>query len=128
MLYSYLRLDGASLLFCVHRSIIMLFIDAFFVLQRADALDLVCAAISAGIFNDLGSGSNVDACVITASHTEMLRNFVKPNERVQKERSYTFRRGTTEFKKEEIRALIVEEDVTYISGGRAAEGEAMDTS
>ncbi|EJF56943.1 proteasome subunit [Dichomitus squalens] len=97
-------------------------------LERAEALDLVSAAISAGIFNDLGSGSNVDACVITASHTEMLRNFVRPNERVQKERSYTFRRGTTEFKKEEVRALVVEEDVTFISGGRGTEGEAMDTS
>ncbi|KAI0653105.1 proteasome subunit [Cubamyces menziesii] len=97
-------------------------------MERADALDLVCAAISAGIFNDLGSGSNVDACVITASHTEMLRNFVKPNERVQKERSYQFRRGTTAVKKEEIRSLIVDEDITHLTGRGAAEGEAMDTS
>ncbi|EIW52821.1 20S proteasome subunit [Trametes versicolor FP-101664 SS1] len=91
-------------------------------MERAEALDLVCAAISAGIFNDLGSGSNVDACVITASHTEMLRNLVKPNERVQKERSYQFRRGTTAIKKESIRSLIVDEDVTSIAG------EAMDIS
>ncbi|KAI0631563.1 20S proteasome subunit [Trametes polyzona] len=100
-------------------------------MERAEALDLVCAAISAGIFNDLGSGSNVDACIITASHTEMLRNVVKPNERVQKERSYQFRRGTTAIKKEEIRSLIVDEDITTILGGHgrgAAEGEAMDTS
>ncbi|TFK86001.1 proteasome subunit [Polyporus arcularius HHB13444] len=96
-------------------------------MERAEALDLVCAAVSAGIFNDLGSGSNVDACVITASHTETLRNFVKPNERVQKERSYTFRRGTTEWTKEDVRALVVEEDITHITGGRGAE-EAMDTS
>ena len=96
--------------------------------QRADALDLVCAAISAGIFNDLGSGSNVDACVITASHTEMLRNFVTPNEREQKERSYKFRPGTTAIKKEEVRALVFEEDVTYTSSARGVEGEAMDTS
>ena len=89
--------------------------------QRADALDLVCAAISAGIFNDLGSGSNVDACVITATHTEMLRNYVKPNERVQKERSYVFRRGTTAWKSEDVKSLIVSEEVTYT-------GEAMDTS
>ncbi|KAI0764143.1 20S proteasome subunit [Trametes elegans] len=100
-------------------------------MDRADALDLVCAAISAGIFNDLGSGSNVDACVITASHTEVLRNFVKPNERVQKERSYQFRRGTTAVKKEEVRSLVVDEDVTHLTGGAgrgAAQGEAMDTS
>jgi hypothetical protein len=44
-----------------------------------EALAFVTSAVSAGIFNDLGSGSNVDARVITASHTDMLRNFVKPN-------------------------------------------------
>lgn len=81
---------------------------------------MVSTAIAAGIFNDLGSGSNVDACVITASHTEMLRNFVKPNERVQKEKRYVFRRGTTAWKKEEIRSLIVSEEVTPV--------EAMDTT
>ena len=89
--------------------------------QREEALQLVTAAISAGIFNDLGSGSNVDACVITATHTEMLRNFVKPNERVEKERRYVFRRGTTAWKSESIRSLIVSEEVTHT-------GEAMDTS
>lgn len=89
--------------------------------QRQEALDLVTAAISAGIFNDLGSGSNVDACVITADKTEMLRNFVKPNERVEKERSYTFRRGTTAIKSEHIKSLIVEETITPVT-------EAMDTS
>ena len=51
----------------------------------------------------------------------MLRNFVKPNERVQKERSYTFRRGTTAWKKEDIRSLVVSEEVR-------AGGEAMDVS
>ncbi|KZT67544.1 proteasome-domain-containing protein [Daedalea quercina L-15889] len=96
-------------------------------MERAEALDLVTAAISAGIFNDLGSGSNVDACVITASHTEMLRNYVRPNERVQKERSYGFRRGTTAWKREEIRKMVIEEDVTATSLA-AAGGEAMDTS
>ncbi|KIK98395.1 hypothetical protein PAXRUDRAFT_134298 [Paxillus rubicundulus Ve08.2h10] len=91
-------------------------------MEREEALQLVTAAISAGIFNDLGSGSNVDACVITATHTEMLRNFVKPNERVEKERKYTFRRGTTDWKSEHIRSLIVKEEVTPIGG------EAMDVS
>lgn len=82
------------------------------------------AAVSAGIFNDLGSGSNVDACIITATQTEMLRNFVKPNERVEKERHYTFRRGTTAWKSENIRDLIVNEDITLVG----ATGDAMDTS
>jgi 20S proteasome subunit beta 2 len=79
--------------------------------KREEALNLVNLAVSAGIFNDLGSGSNVDACVITATKTDMLRNFVKPNERVTKERSYGFRRGTTAFTKEEIRNLVVDEQI-----------------
>ncbi|KAI0338176.1 20S proteasome subunit [Trametopsis cervina] len=92
-------------------------------LEREEALALVSRAISAGIFNDLGSGSNVDACVITASSTEMLRNFVKPNERVEKERRYNFRRGTTAFKDEKVRKWVVEEEEVRPIGG-----EAMDTS
>ena len=74
------------------------------------------AAVSAGIFNDLGSGSNVDVCVITASHTEMLRNVDMPNQRVQKERDYKFRQGTTAWKKETVRKFVVDEQVTLIGG------------
>jgi 20S proteasome subunit beta 2 len=93
-------------------------------MDRAAALELVSAAISAGIFNDLGSGSNIDACVITAQGTETLRNFVKPNERVQKENRYVFRKGTTLFGKESIRDLIVREEVSVV----ATTAEAMDTT
>lgn len=101
--------------------------------QREDALALVTAAISAGIFNDLGSGSNVDACVITANSTEMLRNFVKPNERAQKERRYKFREGTTAWTAEKIRSLVVEEKTIGLGGGvgqteMRSTGEEMDTS
>jgi len=84
------------------------------------------AAISAGIFNDLGSGSNVDACIITSSHTEMLRNYVMPNVRVEKERRYGFRRGTTAWTRENVRDLIVSEEIRPVIA--AAGGEAMDTS
>ncbi|PPQ64453.1 hypothetical protein CVT24_008463 [Panaeolus cyanescens] len=86
-------------------------------MEREDALNLVKAAIAAGIFNDLGSGSNIDACIITANHTEMLRNVEMPNQRVQKERDYKFRRGTTAWKKEEVRKLVVDEQVTLLGGG-----------
>lgn len=37
----------------------------FLCMQREEGIKLVCEAISSGIFNDLGSGSNVDVCVIT---------------------------------------------------------------
>ncbi|KAJ7207070.1 20S proteasome subunit [Mycena pura] len=92
-------------------------------MSRDDALQLVKDAISAGIFNDLGSGSNVDACIITASHTEMLRNVEMPNQRVEKERQYRFARGTTAWKSEEIRKLVVSEEVILLAGG-----DEMDTT
>jgi 20S proteasome subunit beta 2 len=53
----------------------------------------------------------------------MLRNYVKPNERVQKEKAYGFRRGTTAWKSETVRSLVVNEEITPVG-----QGEAMDTS
>ncbi|KAJ2076962.1 proteasome core particle subunit beta 2 [Coemansia sp. RSA 988] len=66
-------------------------------LSRDEGVELVKDAIEAGIFNDLGSGSNVDVCVITKGNVEYLRGYSTPNERVPKEQSYRFARGTTEF-------------------------------
>ncbi|KAL5480475.1 PUP1_1 [Sanghuangporus weigelae] len=97
-------------------------------MDRQEALNLVVAAVSAGIFNDLGSGSNVDACVITKDHTETLRNYRKPNERAQKENTYKFRRGTTAWTKEKIRELVVDETVVPLPHPVSAGGDAMDTS
>ena len=56
-------------------------------LSEQEAKDLAHAAISAGIFNDLGSGSNVDLCVIRRNpdskevEVEYLRNMDMPNNR-----------------------------------------------
>lgn len=44
-------------------------------MSEEEAKQLVADAIRAGIFNDLGSGSNVDLCVITKDKTEMLRPY-----------------------------------------------------
>lgn len=52
-------------------------------------------AIRAGIFNDLGSGSNVDLCVITKDKTESLRPYHVANLKGVKQGSYKFKRGTT---------------------------------
>lgn len=95
-------------------------------LDRESAVNLVSAAISAGIFNDLGSGSNVDVCVITKDKTEMLRNHVQPNERGIKERQYLFRLGTTAITKETVRKFVVTDEVVVPVGAAAA--EAMDVS
>lgn len=41
--------------------------------QEAEAKQLVQDAIAAGIFNDLGSGSNIDVCVITKGKVDYIR-------------------------------------------------------
>jgi len=65
-------------------------------MEKEEAIKLVHAAICAGIFNDLGSGGNVDIVVITKDKTEILRNFDKPNPRkFRREGGYDFPRGTT---------------------------------
>lgn len=64
-------------------------------LDREQAIKLCSDAIQAGIWNDLGSGSNVDVAVITAEKTTLMRNYITPNERSQKLQTYKFARGTT---------------------------------
>lgn len=50
-------------------------------LNEGDAIALVQRAIGAGIFNDLGSGSNCDICVIRTDDTvSYLRNIQTPND------------------------------------------------
>ena len=50
-------------------------------LSLEDAKELIARAIHAGIFNDLGSGSNVDLCVITCDGVHELRNYQMFNQR-----------------------------------------------
>ena len=101
-------------------------------MDRSEAIQLVAAAISSGIFNDLGSGSNVDVCVIEKHKTEYLRNFEMPNQRVKKEQRYAFAKGTTAFTKEQIYDMIRKEDVLEIGNETlvpsAGGEERMDTS
>ncbi|KAB5590621.1 hypothetical protein CTheo_5931 [Ceratobasidium theobromae] len=91
-------------------------------LERQEAIDLVSASISAGVFNDLGSGSNVDICVITAEGTQMLRNYRTDNPKPPRELTYRFQRGATAWVHENIRSLVVEEAVKPVGG------DAMDTT
>ena len=71
-------------------------------LSEADAVELCSQAIQAGIFNDLGSGSNVDVAVITKDVTTLHRGYVKPNERSAKMKSYIFPKGTTAVLNEKV--------------------------
>lgn len=65
-------------------------------LSLEDAKNLVYRGISAGIYNDLGSGGNVDLCIIKRGSTEYLRGFATENARKYRRPSgYAFAPGTT---------------------------------
>ncbi|KAF2149893.1 proteasome subunit beta type-9 precursor [Myriangium duriaei CBS 260.36] len=90
-------------------------------LTRDEAVKLCSDAILAGIFNDLGSGSNVDVAVITQEKTTLLRNYITPNVREKKQRTYKFQRGTTAVLNEKI---ITREDITkYVTVHEVGEEE-----
>ena len=90
-------------------------------MTRDDAVKLCSDAILAGIFNDLGSGSNVDVCVITQEKTELLRNYSTPNVREPKMRNYKFPRGTTAVLNEKV--ITREEISKYVSVQEISDGE-----
>jgi 20S proteasome subunit beta 2 len=64
-------------------------------MTEEEAKRLVHAAISSGIFNDLGSGSNVDLCVIKSDVVNYIRGYdTASNQRLFRS-DYYFKRGTT---------------------------------
>merc|ERR1719502_1003423 len=71
---------------------------------------LVQKAIRAGIFNDLGSGGNVDVCVITKDGGTIHRNIEKPNPRKFKAAHKAFPKGTTPVVKTDLWSLVKEDD------------------
>lgn len=89
-------------------------------MTRDEAVKLTSEAIMAGIFNDLGSGSNVDVAVITNEKTTLLRNYIQPNQREKKMRNYKFQKGTTAVLNEKI---ITREDISKYVTVHEVEGE-----
>lgn len=88
-------------------------------MTRDEAVKLCADAIEAGIWNDLGSGSNVDVCVLeVGKDAELLRNYLTPNVRAAKEKSYKFARGTTAVLRQSIREIVDVEE-TVIDFGRS---------
>merc|ERR1712142_1076489 len=84
------------------------------------AEQLVRNAIRAGIFNDLGSGSNVDLAVITKDKVDYLRPFDEANKKGVRQGNYRYKKGTTAVLKETVKKIpfqVVSETVA-----------AMDTS
>lgn len=92
-------------------------------MTEEEGVDLVKRAILAGIFNDLGSGSNVDTCVIRMDGTvSMDVGAVKPNDvqplrnAIQRSEMLTMKSGTTAVLKSEFKASkmggVTMEDIT----------------
>lgn len=94
-------------------------------LTEEEAIKLASDAILAGVFNDLGSGSNVDVAVITKENTTLKRNYITPNERTAKLQSYAFPKGTTAVLNEKT---IKKNDIgRYVSVHEIhVEGDSMD--
>jgi len=74
-------------------------------LEEADAMKLVHDAICAGIFNDLGSGSNVDLVVLKKDQTDIHRTYDAANPKGVRSKAYNFPRGTTEVLRQERRPM-----------------------
>uniref|UniRef100_A0A8C9W1M3 Proteasome subunit beta n=1 Tax=Scleropages formosus TaxID=113540 RepID=A0A8C9W1M3_SCLFO len=83
-------------------------------MEEEEAKQLVRDAIAAGIFNDLGSGSNIDVCVITKGKVDYLRPHDEPNKKGTRAGSYRYKQGTTGILTKAVTPLdleVVEETV-----------------
>lgn len=93
-------------------------------MTEEDGMKLVRDGIAAGIFNDLGSGSNVDLCIIRKNSTQYLRNYELSNQKGTRKLDYTYKRGATGvLSVKKIPIEVVETTVASTSGV-----EQMDTN
>uniref|UniRef100_A0A0A9WBW6 proteasome endopeptidase complex n=1 Tax=Lygus hesperus TaxID=30085 RepID=A0A0A9WBW6_LYGHE len=77
-------------------------------LGEEEAKKLVRDAVAGGVFNDLGSGSHVDLCVISKDKVDYLRPYDIANVKGQKQGKYLYPRGTTGTLTTKIIPLVVE--------------------
>lgn len=85
-------------------------------LTKEQGIDIVVRAIEAGIYHDLGSGSNVDCCVITAGKVEYLRNIKSDNRKIFS------KPGGYQFKKDRVQVIAEYKHlVKAVDGGELME-------
>ncbi|XP_001498526.1 proteasome subunit beta type-10 isoform X2 [Equus asinus] len=72
------------------------------------AQGLLVEAITAGILGDLGSGGNVDACVITRTGAKLLRTLSSPTKPIVRSSQYHFAPGTTAVLSQTVTPLTLE--------------------
>ncbi|XP_045101778.1 proteasome subunit beta type-7-like [Portunus trituberculatus] len=92
-------------------------------MELDEAKQLVRDGIAGGVFNDLGSGSNIDLCVITKDGATMTRPYDVANVKGQRVGKYEYKRGVTEVLNTVVRPIeVVSETVKMVSE------EEMDTA
>jgi len=99
-------------------------------MEEADAKQLVRDAIAAGIFNDMGSGSNVDLVVIKANdQVEHLRGYDKANVKGVRRDKYKYEKGTTAVLTETVRKISLKDQPTWeVTDTTVKPVETMDTA
>lgn len=95
-------------------------------MSRKDAIALVSAAIRSGIYNDLGSGSNVDICVIEANDkVDYLRNTEFLQTRTyEPQHPPTFKPGSIKINKER-KHKVIDLDAVRIEEGEPTEAMVL---
>jgi len=88
-------------------------------LELAEAKQLVRDAIAAGIFNDLGSGSNVDLAIITKDGCQDIRPYDEANKKGQRQGEYAFKKGTTAILSQKVIEIEVEQTIVRPIGEAA---------
>ncbi len=105
-------------------------------MNEAEAKKLVRDAIAAGVFNDLGSGSNIDLCVIRTDEqagpggdkVDFLRGYETPNNqgdlraRIQRPKAADLPRGVTKVKSSVFVPLKQRVEVITVAEPESAEG------
>lgn len=92
-------------------------------LGEEEGIKLVRDAVAAGIFNDLGSGSNVDVCIIRKGSVDYRRTYEEANKKGVRQNLYRYARGTTAV----LSTKCANVDVSEVSV-RRIESEVMDTA
>ncbi|KAG7207594.1 hypothetical protein KM043_009217 [Ampulex compressa] len=92
-------------------------------MTEEEAKSLVADGIRAGVFNDLGSGSNVDLCVIRKGSVDYLRPYDLANVKGKRQMSYRYKHGTTAILNKSVHPIIIESETV-----RKIDAEPMDTS
>lgn len=80
-------------------------------MTEEQGIKLVRDAIAAGIFNDLGSGSNVDICVIKKDKVDYLRTYDEANKKGVRQGSYRYPKGTTAILSTKTANIDIEESI-----------------